>query len=157
MPHHPSVFASLLKPISRRRFAVRVARHDGGAYDKNFSSWDHLVTLVFAQLSGADSLRGLEAAWAVNRPHHYHLGAGRIVRSTVSDASRRRRPEIFAETFADLAGLADRKARQQGGALVKLVDFATHSPERLARSAFVERPHQRRQAPPRLRSGYGAD
>jgi len=122
MPHQSSVFNSLLKPISRRRFAARVARHDGDAYDKNFSSWNHLAALVFAQLSGIDSLRGLEAAWAVQRPLHYHLGCGRIARSTVSDASRRRPASIFAETFADLAGLADRKLRQQGDALVKLID-----------------------------------
>ncbi|MBA3068921.1 MAG: DUF4372 domain-containing protein, partial [Hyphomonas sp.] len=43
MPFNRSVFAHLLKPLSRRRFAASVARHDGDAYDKNFSSWDHLV------------------------------------------------------------------------------------------------------------------
>jgi putative transposase len=122
MPFHPSVFSALLKPISRRRFAASVARHDGDAYDKNFSSWDHLAALVFAQLSGVDSLRGLEASWAANAPHHYHLGAGRIVRSTLSDASRRRPAAILAETFADLAGLAGRKLRREGGELVKLID-----------------------------------
>ncbi len=122
MPFDSSVFAALLKPLSRRRFAASVARHDGDAYDKNFSSWDHLVALIYAQLSGAGSLRGLEAAWGANRPHHYHLGAGRLVRSTLSDASRRRPAAIFAETFAALAGLADRKTRQAGGGLVKLVD-----------------------------------
>jgi hypothetical protein len=37
MPFHPTVFAKLLKPVSRRRFAACVARHDGDAYDKNFS------------------------------------------------------------------------------------------------------------------------
>lgn len=122
MRFHPSVFASLLKPLSRRRFAASTARHDGDAYDKNFSSWDHLVALIFVQVSGADSLRGLEAGWAANGHHHYHLGAGRIVRSTLSDAARRRPAAIFAETFADLASLADRKTRQAGSGLVKLID-----------------------------------
>lgn len=61
MPHEPSVFAAVIKPISRRRFAASVERHDGDAYDKNFSSWEHLTALVFAQLSGIDSLRGLAA------------------------------------------------------------------------------------------------
>lgn len=122
MPFDPSVFQSLLKPLSRRRFAASVARHDGDAYDKNFSSWDHLIALVFGQLSGAASLRGLEAAWSANAHHHYHLGAGRIARSTLSDASRRRPAAIFAEAFADLAGLADRKTRKEGSGLVKLID-----------------------------------
>src|SRR5262249_9717117 len=39
-----SILASLLKPISRRRFAATVERHDGDAYDKSFRSWDQLVT-----------------------------------------------------------------------------------------------------------------
>ncbi|MBU3921549.1 MAG: DUF4372 domain-containing protein, partial [Alphaproteobacteria bacterium] len=90
MPFNRSVFAHLLKPLSRRRFAASVARHDGDAYDKNFSSWDHLVALIFGQLSGAGSLRGLAAGWAANGHHHYHLGAGRIVRRALSDANRRR-------------------------------------------------------------------
>lgn len=122
MPFKTSVFCALLNPISRRRFAGSVARHGGDAYDKNFSSWDHLTALIFAQLCGADSLRGLEAAWSANRPHHYHLGGGQIVRSTLSDASRRRPAAIFAETFADLAARADRKTRKSGCEMVKLID-----------------------------------
>lgn len=122
MPHDPSVFAALLKPISRRRFAASVARHDGDAYDKNFSSWEHLTALVFAQLSGSGSLRALEAAWAANAQHHYHLGARRIARSTLADASARRPAAVFAETFLDLARLADRKLRRAGGDLVRLID-----------------------------------
>src|SRR5215813_247275 len=56
-----SIFANLLKPIDRREFRVIVERHDGDAYDKNFKSWDHLATLIFAQLSHVDTLRGLES------------------------------------------------------------------------------------------------
>lgn len=122
MPFHPTVFAELLKPVSRRRFSACVARHDGDAYDKNFSSWDHLMVLVFAQLSGVDSLRGLAAAWGAGAHHHYHLGAGRLVRSTLSDANRRRPVAVFVETFSELARQADRTARKTGGDLVRLID-----------------------------------
>lgn len=122
MPFDPIVFTRLLKPVSRRRFAASVERHNGDAYDKNFSSWDHLVALVFGQLSGAGSLRALEAAWDANGHHHYHVGVGRIVRSTLSDASGRRPATIFAETFSDLARLAGRQMRRAGEDLVQLMD-----------------------------------
>ena len=59
----PTIFAKLVEPIGRRRFAAIVARHDGDAYDKSFFSFDHLVTLIFAQLSDLDSLRALQAGW----------------------------------------------------------------------------------------------
>src|SRR6266850_200825 len=49
MRYLDSTFGSLLKPIDRRWFAAVVDRHDGDAYDKHFKSWDHLVTLIFAE------------------------------------------------------------------------------------------------------------
>jgi len=124
MPYEASVFRALIKPLSRRRFEARAARLNSDAYDKTFSSWDHLTALIFAQLGGAKSLRGVAAAWAANSHCHYHLGAGPIRRSTLSDANARRNPALalFAETFADLAGLADRRIRKAGGDFVKLID-----------------------------------
>jgi len=122
MRHSDSIFAKLLKPIPRRWFAATVNRHDGNAYDKRFGSWDHLVTLVFAQLSGIDSLRGLEAVWNAHAHHHYHLGTGPVARSTVSDANARRPVAIFAETFAMLSSLADHALKREGAEMLRLID-----------------------------------
>ena len=122
MRYLDSIFGSLLKPIDRRWFAAVVDRHDGDAYDKSFNSWDHLVTLVFAQLGHVDSLRGLELALNANAHQHYHLGVGEIARSTLSDANARRPTEIFAETFTMLSTAADRQTRREGAAMVHLID-----------------------------------
>lgn len=117
-----STFGSLLKPIDRRTFQAAVDRHDGDAYDKTFKSWDHLVTLIYAQLSSVDTLRGLETAFNANAQAHYHLGVDAIARTTVSDANARRPTEPFAETFALLSAQADRQTRQNGAAMVTLID-----------------------------------
>lgn len=122
MRYSDSIFGELLKPISRRRFAASVARHGGDAYDKSFRSWDHLVILAFSQLGGIDSLRGLEAVWNAHAHHHYHLGAGRLARSTLADANARRPVAIFAETFDSLSGLADQAARREGRQMLRLID-----------------------------------
>jgi putative transposase len=122
MRYRDSILGSLLKPISRRRFAAAVERHDGNAYDKSFASWDHLVALVFAQLSGVDSLRGLAAVWNANSHHHYHLDVGPLSRSTLSDASVRRPVAIFSETFEMLSGLADRVLKREGAEMLRLID-----------------------------------
>src|SRR6266705_588978 len=74
MHYLDSIFGSLLKPIDRRWFQAAVDRYNADAYDKTFKSWDHLVTLVFAQLSGVDSLRGLELAFNATAQAHYYLG-----------------------------------------------------------------------------------
>jgi putative transposase len=117
-----TVLAGLLKVVSRRRFAGAVSRHDGERYVKGFSSWDHLVTLVFAQLGGLSSLRELATVWNVQAEHHYHLGSGPVRRSTLSDANRRRPSGIFAEVFGDLTALAGRSLRREGGEVLRLLD-----------------------------------
>lgn len=122
MQYGNSIFASLLKPISRRRFKATVARHDGDAYNKTFRSWDHVVTLVFAQLAEVESLRGLEVTWNAHAHHHYHLGTGGVARSTLSDANNRRPVAIFAETFAALSALAEPVLRREGAEMLRLLD-----------------------------------
>src|ERR1700681_1010816 len=122
MRYVDSIFGSLLKPIDRRRFQAIVDRHNGDAYDKSFKSWDHLVALVFAQFSHADSLRGLELSFNANAHHHYHLNVGKLSRSTLSDANARRPIGVFAQTFAMLAEIADRRTRSEGAEMVRLID-----------------------------------
>ena len=117
-----SIFASLLKPINRRQFQTVVDGLEGDAYDKSFKSWDHLVALVYAQLSGADGLRGLVAGFNANSQHHYHLGTGRLSRSTLADANARRPVGIFAQAFARLSAMADRQMRREGAEMVRLID-----------------------------------
>src|ERR1044072_1091878 len=109
MRFRDSPFAGLLKPISRRAFQRLLDRLDADAYDKTFKSWDHLVTLIYAQLSGARGLRALETGFNANAHHHYHLGVGAIARATLSDANARRPVGIFAQTFTMLSGTADRQ------------------------------------------------
>ncbi|RWD97402.1 MAG: IS4 family transposase [Mesorhizobium sp.] len=118
----PSILGKLVEPINRRRFQTIVDSHDGDAYDKSFKSWDHLMTLIYAQLSGAASLRSLQAGWNANGQHHYHLGSDLLRRSTLSDANRRRPVAVFAETFALLAGQLDRQMRREGSAMLRLID-----------------------------------
>jgi putative transposase len=122
MRYSNSIFGDLLKPIDRRQFRGIVERHDGDAYDKSFKSWDHLVTLVGAQLGCVASLRGVEVAFNANSHQHYHLGVGKVARSTLSDANARRPVGVFAETFAMLAEKADRHTRVEGAEMVRLID-----------------------------------
>jgi putative transposase len=117
-----SIFVSLLKPIDRRQFQRVVDDLEGDAYDKSFKSWDHLVALIYAQLSGAEGLRGLVTGFNANPQHHYHLGTDMLSRSTLSDANARRPAGIFAEVFAKLSASTDRQTRREGTEMVRLID-----------------------------------
>ena len=122
MRYLDSIFVGLLKPIDRRRFRAIVEAHKGDAYDKSFKSWDHLVALIFAQLSHTDSLRGIEQAFNANAHQHYHLNVGKIARTTLSDANARRPVGVFAQVFAMLSDLVDRQTRHEGAEVVELID-----------------------------------
>jgi putative transposase len=117
-----TVFGNLLKALPRRRFAAIVERHGGDKYVKGFSSWDHLVTLIFGQLGGLSSLREVETVWNAQAIHHYHVGSGPIRRSTLSDANRRRPSAIFAEVFAQLSTTAAGVLAREGQQVVRLID-----------------------------------
>jgi len=118
----PTIFASLLAPIDRREVKAISARHRGEACDKSFDSGDHLLALIFAQFAASTSLRGLAVEWNAYCQHHYHLGGGKLARSTLADADRRRPPAVFAEVFAGLAGQRDPRTRREGRKVVRVID-----------------------------------
>jgi len=55
--------------------------------------------LLFAQISGKDSLREIENALLANHKRLYHLGMEAVAKSTLSEAMNRRNPEIFKALF----------------------------------------------------------
>ena len=138
----PSIFGKLLEPISRRHFKATVERHNGDAYDKSFGSHDHLVALIFAQFTAAQGLRGLEANWNANGQHHYHLASGKLARSTLSDASRRRPVAVFADTFALVANQLDSQMRREAKQMVQLIDSTPIPLGKLCEWGQVEWTHQ---------------
>jgi putative transposase len=122
MQFTPSIYGQLLGSLNRRQFQAIVDRHAGDSYDKSFKSWDHLVTMIYAQFSASESLRGLEASWNANSQHHYHLGSSVLKRATLSDANKRRPVAVFAEAFALVANQLDRRTRREGNAMLRLID-----------------------------------
>lgn len=122
MHSSPSIFAKLLQPLQGQRFEAIVARHDGDAYDKSFNSRAHLVAMVYGQLSGASSLRGVAAGFNAHGHLHCQLGAVPIHRSTLADANQRRPVAVFADAFSGLTGGLGRKLRGQGRAIIRILD-----------------------------------
>lgn len=112
----------ILKGLPKGNFDALVREHRADKYSKNFSCWDQLVVMVYAQLAGATSLRQLEAGYNSQRTHHYHLGTGELRRSTLADANARRTPQLFAQVAQGLMAQAKRSLRQEGQQLLYLLD-----------------------------------
>jgi IS4 transposase len=81
-----------------------------------------LIALIYAQLSGAQSLREIEAALESHAAQLYHLGGAQVSRSTLSDANAQRPWQVFSGLFAHLTAQAVRGLRRKTREAVHLVD-----------------------------------
>ena len=116
-----SRFHEILKYFPRSSFEKLVKKHGSDKYSKGFGSWAHLVAMLYGQLSGASSLRTLEAGFNSQCPH-YHLGVRPVRRSTLFDANARRSPEVFAEAAQWLMTQLKRDVRNQMKQALCLLD-----------------------------------
>ena len=121
MRHRNSVFHDLLKLVPWTAFDGLVGEH-GRRGTRSFTSRQHLTALLFAQLSGAWSLREIEAAMASHQGWLDHCGALAPKRSTFADANRARDFRIFSGLFEAMLAGASRGFRRKMADAVRLVD-----------------------------------
>jgi hypothetical protein len=122
MRHHNSVLHGLLKHVPWSRFDELVEEHATDARVRRLTTRTQLVALLYAQLSGAVSLREIETAMSSHSARLYHLGAREVSRSTLADANRLRSHEVFSGLFAHMAAQASRGLRRAAGEAVRLID-----------------------------------
>lgn len=111
-----------MKALPRGAFDRVVQTHQADKHSKGFGCWDQLIAMVYAQMSGASSLRVLETGFNSQHTQHYHLGTSPIKRSTLSDANSRRKTEVFADTAKLLMSSARRGLRRESEELLYLLD-----------------------------------
>jgi transposase len=101
------VFSQLCDFLPKRVFDGIVTRYQGNKYIKSFSCWNHLLVLVFGQLSHRESLRDLVNVLSVHREKFHHLGFGSsITRSNLAKANETRSVVIFEEFSKRLMDMA---------------------------------------------------
>jgi transposase len=89
----------MLKMFSRYEFQKAALETKAEYHARGFSSWNHFAAMLFGQLSGQDSLRGIEAGLATQGLALYHAGIEPIHRSTLAYANEHRSHELFKKTF----------------------------------------------------------
>lgn len=122
MRHHNSVLHGLLRHVPWAVFGRLVEEHEADAGVRRLSTRSQFVALLYAQLSGAISLREIEVAMASHSARLYHLGARQVSRSTLADANARRPHEVFSGLFAAMAAAAGRGLRRSTAEAVRLID-----------------------------------
>ena len=84
MKNYNTSFGQFLQLISRYDFEKLKNRYQIDKHSKGFSTWNHFVGMLYGQLSGLDSLRGIINNLSAQKNKLYHLGIKEIKRSTLS-------------------------------------------------------------------------
>jgi len=101
------IFAQLTDFLPQRVFDRLVSKYDGNKHVKHFSCWNQLLSMIFGQLTGRDSLRDLMVSIEPHKPKYYHLGFGKgTSRSNFANANEKRDCRIFEEYAFYLIDLA---------------------------------------------------
>ena len=69
-------FAQLTDFLPRRAFDQLVKKYYGNKKVRTFACWNQLLCMVFGQLTGRESMRGLILSLEAHKSKYYHLGLG---------------------------------------------------------------------------------
>ena len=117
-----TTFQELMKGLPRSTFDRVVKKQNADKYCKRFRHWDHLIAMLYAQLSGTTGLRPLQTAFNANKDQLYHLGTKAFKKSTLADANENRSDTVFGEIATWLMGQVSGQVRKDSKELMFLLD-----------------------------------
>jgi Domain of unknown function (DUF4372)/Transposase DDE domain len=97
--HYNTIMNQLQTFIPRHRFENLVSRYLGDRYVKIFNCWKQLTVMLYAQISGKDSLRDIVNAFLAQAGKLYHVGLDMVHRSTLAEANQKRDYRIYEGLF----------------------------------------------------------
>src|ERR1700751_1954526 len=106
--HQNTVFHSLTKCVPWHKFEQLVEKYGPDKLSRKLSPTRHFIALLYAQFSGATSLREIVTGMASHETRLYHVGAVPVKRSTLSDANTERPWQVFGELFTAVLQQAHR-------------------------------------------------
>tara|TARA_B110001454_G_C12677945_1_gene416672 strand:- start:118 stop:1311 length:1194 start_codon:yes stop_codon:yes gene_type:complete len=127
------IIKQLLKLIPISIITQTAQKYKSDRYYKRFKTYDHLVTMLYATLSGVSSLRELSTILLACEGKIGHLNLKYFPkRSTLSDANKNRSSEVFANIYYSLFNqyrgfLSDSSSLSLPVKHLKIVDSTTIS------------------------------
>ena len=92
------VFSQIMDYLPRRHFQACVNRYRGDHRVRAFTCLDQFYCMSFAQLTGRESLRDIEACLRAVGPKLYHAGIkAKVSRTTLAKANEQRNWQIFRD------------------------------------------------------------
>ena len=127
------IIKQLLSFIDSKLIYRTAQKHQSDKYTKKFTTYEHLVTMIFTVISGCSSLREVSSIMLACEGKINHLGLKHFPkRSTLSDANKRRSSEVFADIYYGLyrrysTFLSDSRVKEPAIKNLFIVDSSTIS------------------------------
>jgi hypothetical protein len=94
------IIKQVLNFIDSKDIYRTAKKHNSDRYTKRFTTYEHLVIMIFTVISGCSSLREVSSIMLACEGKINHLGLRDFPRrSTLSDANKRRSAEVFADIY----------------------------------------------------------
>jgi len=102
LAHNNTVYAQILKLISRHEFETLAKSHHEGRKLRKLNRWSQFVALSVAQLCGRSSLRDIVSSLSSQANKLYHLGVGSISRSSLARVNEKQPYTLYEAMFHKL-------------------------------------------------------
>jgi hypothetical protein len=97
------IFSQMISLLDKGKVSARALEHKSDHYCKRFSTFQHLITMIYGVTSGCNSLRELCGGIVSYGDKISHCKFNYSPkRSTISDANKRRDCIVFEDIYADL-------------------------------------------------------
>jgi len=94
------IFNQLIKFIDKSEIRRIAKKHEAERYVKKFTTYNHVVVMLFVAFEGYHSIRETILGLLANAHKLSHLGLSYLVRrSTFSEANKRRKCEVFGDIY----------------------------------------------------------
>lgn len=94
------IFNQLIKFIDKSEIRRIAQKHDAERYVKKFTTYNHLVVMLFVTFEGYHSIRETILGLLANAHKLSHLGLSYLVRrSTFAEANKRRVSKVFGDIY----------------------------------------------------------
>jgi hypothetical protein len=122
MRHHITVFRAVLQFAPWRVFDRLVEEFKADKKVRRLPTRNQFNAMLYGQLSGAPSLRAIEAGLESHATALYHLGACEASRSTLADANAKRPCAVFVGFLAELMARCEEAFKRKLADAVYLID-----------------------------------
>lgn len=125
------IFNQLIKFIDKSEIRKIAKKHESERYVKKFTTYNHIVVMLFVAFEGYHSIRETILGLLANAHKLSHLGLSYLVkRSTFSEANKRRSSAVFGDIYMSVyrkhaPGLADSRLTDADMKRLYIMDSTT--------------------------------